>query len=469
MRDRVKKTIERYRMLEKGDRVGIAVSGGPDSVALLKVLHELHHSGGFSLVVLHLNHCIRGEESDHDAAFVTSLGAQLGIPVEVKTVSIPQLKRRVKGSIEEIARNERYAFFRNAADTHHLTKVALGHTLNDQVETVLINIMRGSGPEGLRGMLPVRDGIFIRPLIESTREEVLSFLQKEGLTFTTDATNESDEYLRNRVRHFLIPELERTFDRHVTGNISRMAEIIRYEDEYMKKAAMDTLNTWGIITGAHEYRMNITLLRGIHVALVRRMVKALLEELSPGNNGIEYRHVQEVIDLVESRSPCGVVSLPFSITAARDYDMIHISRGRTDDSTRRCSSRTQSTRAFTYPVTIPGSVEISETGEEIRFSFVTPEEVHFECGVQAFMDYDALMPPLSVRNMREGDRIQPLGMKGYKKLKALFIDEKIPWRKRKIIPLVADSHSVVWIPGVRLSERVRITDATERVVKVEII
>lgn len=469
MLEKVRRTIERYRMLERDDRVGIAVSGGPDSVALLNVLCGLRDHLALRLVILHLNHGMRGEESDNDALFVTSLGAQLNIPVEAKKISIPQLKRRIKGTTEEIARNERYAFFRDAANLCHLNKIALGHTLDDQVETVLINIMRGSGLEGLRGMLPVRDGIFIRPLIETSREEVLMFLRKEGLGFTTDASNESGEYLRNRVRHFLIPAIERTFERPIAGNIRRLTEIMRLEDDFMKKVAEDTLKSWGVRKDTNEFRISTVQLRGIHEALRQRIVKEILEELSPGKNGIEYRHIQDVIELIESKGPHSVVSLPFSISARRNYDEVCITTGLTDNSARKSSSKGTTTTPFEYIVEIPGSVKIEETGEEIIVSLVRPEEVHFESGKEAFMDYSTLILPLCVRNMREGDRIQPLGMKGHKKLKSVFIDEKIPWRKRRQLPLVVDGHSVVWIPRLRLSERVRVTETTEKVVKVRII
>ncbi|MDD5722723.1 MAG: tRNA lysidine(34) synthetase TilS [Syntrophales bacterium] len=454
---KVRNTIEKHAMLAPGDRVGVALSGGADSVALLHVLANFVEEYALELFVLHLNHGIRGDEADRDEAFVRSLAESMGVPLVSERVSVPQLRRERGGSLEDVCRGVRYAFFERMTRRHRLDKIALGHTLSDQAETVIMRFLRGSGLEGLKGFLPVRDGIYIRPLMEVTRDETTSFLGQAGIPFVTDSSNRDETYLRNRIRGKLVPELKVSYNARLEENIGRTAEILRLEDDFIRESVAGIIAEWTIDT--RSARLPIPKLKGLHPALLWRLIKTILETHSPVKNGIGYLHVKAVADLIDGASPSASADLPFNLTARREYDELIIAPD--GGSSGGCD--------FSYEVQIPGSVDIAETGRRIVFDLVGTKDVDARSDNPVFMDCRAISFPLVVRNIRPGDRMQPLGMQGTKKVAALLIDEKVPKARRRSIPLLADRSSVLWVPGVRLSDRAKVTDTTEKVVKAEII
>jgi len=462
-------------MLSYGERVGIAVSGGPDSVALLNALIEIAPEYGLELSVLHLNHGIRGEASDRDEAFVREEAKSKGLPFRGKRVSVPDIMKKRKGSLEEIAREERYRFFEEIIREDDLNKIAVGHNLDDQAETVIIKFLRGSGMEGLRGMLPVRDGIYIRPLINVARSEIDSFLEKEGIGFVRDGSNENLQFLRNRIRNELIPELRDKYNNALVDTLNRTATILRIEDDFIEQTVEEILVDWGIPRDENEVRIEIKKLATLHKALRQRIIKELLEDKATSRKGIGYRHVRAVMDLVEGDNVSGLLSLPCHILIAREYDTISISRKEglqhssgLKDEERRVSEG-KGVGEYSYRVHIPGGITVPDTGMSFRFDFVGSDEIDVRSEHAVFIDYNKIVPPLYIRNLREGDRIQPFGMEGRRKLSDIFIDKKIPKGKRKDIPFIADGESVLWVPNITLSQRVKITDMTEKVVKVEII
>ncbi len=466
---KVRKAIEKYSMLNPGDRVGVAVSGGADSVALLQELAMLAEDYDLTLFVLHLNHGIRGEESDRDEAFVIELAGSMGIPADSEKISIPELREKRTGSLEDICREERYAFFERMSQKHGLNKIALGHNLNDQAETVIMRFLRGSGLEGLKGFLPVRDGIYIRPLIDSTREEILSFLEERNIRFVTDSSNADDIHLRNRIRNILVPELKASYNVRLEENVSRTADILRLEDDFIRGSVQEVISDWKI--ERDTVRIDIRKLQQLHPALRWRLIKTVLEDRSPAGNGIGYLHVKSVTDLIEGLSPSASVDLPFNLRAQREYDILIISqkKGRVSRIPKSHSPNGGEKSDFSYTVEIPGSVSIVETGGKIVFEVIDAGEGDIHSDNAVFMDYNSISFPLVVRNLRAGDRIQPLGMKGTKKISELLIDEKIPKAGRKAIFLLVDRKSVLWVPDLRLSDRVRITNMTEKMVKAKII
>jgi tRNA(Ile)-lysidine synthase len=472
---RVGETIEKHGMLSYGDRVGVAVSGGPDSVALLNALIMIVPEYGLDLSILHLNHGIRGEASDSDEVFVREIAKSKGLPFRAKAVSVPAIMKKKKGSLEEISREERYRFFQEIFKEDNLDRIALGHNLDDQAETVIIKFLRGSGMEGLRGMLPVRDGIYIRPLINVARSEIDSFLEKEGIGFVRDESNESVQFLRNRIRNELIPELRDKYNNSLVDTINRTATILRIEDDFIQRTVEGILSDWGISRDENEVRIEIRKLAALHEALRQRIIKELLEDKTTSKKGIGYRHVRAVMDLVEGENVSGVLSLPYNVVICREYDTIIISRNERLrhssglKSEGRKTFEREKTEGFSCQVKIPCRIAVPNADMSFRFEFVGSDEIDFRLENAVFIDYDKMVPPISIRNVREGDRIQPLGMEGTKKLSDIFIDKKILKGKREHIPLVADEESVLWIPQIALSQRVKITDMTEKVVKVEII
>ena len=462
---KIKEGIKKNNLLAQGEKVVVAVSGGPDSVALLKVLEMLSDEYRLTLIVAHLNHGLR-EDAPSEERFVRKMAADMGIAFEFKSLDIASLRKGYGKCIEDTSRKLRYDFLTDVAKKHGARKIALGHHINDQTETVLMNFLRGSGPTGLKGMLPARDSTYIRPLLGVTRSEIILFLQFHGIPFVTDASNTDPAYLRNRIRHMLIPELKARYNPKLEESMKNMAEIMRAEDDYMQTATYKALSEWGVTPGDREVRICISDFLGYHEALQRRIVKHLLEGLSPDSKGIGFTHIRAVLGLVCSDRPGAHVNLPCNIEVRREYDVLVISRREKVEKqilNKRCSD-------LYYEVTPPGPVKMAELGKTMIFEFVEgPIDMRSNIRDAVFMDYDRISLPLVIRTVRPGDRIQLLGMKGMKKIKSVLIDEKIPLRHRKEIPLVLDQEAVLWIAGLRLSERVKITEKTRQILKVEFV
>jgi tRNA(Ile)-lysidine synthase len=481
MLKKVKEIIEKHNMLNMEDRIVVAVSGGPDSVALLKMLTLISAEYRLSLIAAHLNHGLRGEESDAEEAFVGRLSKSMGIACETEYIDIAGLIKRKSGSVEDICRNERYKFLEKTRKNHKASKIALGHTLNDQAETVVMKFLRGSGMRGLRGILPVRDEICIRPLIAVGRDEILTFLRKEGLKYVVDSSNIEDFYLRNRIRNRLIPILKENYNPRLEENLGHMADIIRSEDDYIGSAVENVLTNWRINSNKSSILIKIPELVKLHEALQRRVIKRLLEDCSrsdkPPNppfseggmggslsNPIGYLHVKSVMDMIACGRPNAALNLPSGLKVRREYDQLQILK---KQKRGQASAPVGENGEFCYAAEIPGRVEIKELGIKVDFDLVdkTPA-LNFDAAHSAFMDYEKISFPLAIRNIRPGDRIQPFGMKGTKKINAFFIDQKMPENRRKKIPLLVDRKSVLWIMGIRLCERVRITDKTRKILRV---
>ncbi len=450
----------------------MAVSGGPDSVALLYILALLTNKYRLRLTTAHLNHGLREAEADGDEAFVRRLSADMGIACVCKRVDVRALQRVRRRSLEEIGREERYRFLRETAEQCGAVKIAVGHHRDDQVETILLHLLRGSGMEGLRGILPVRDGRIIRPLLEVGRAEILEFLRKEGIKYRSDSSNENVFFLRNRIRNELIPELTLRYNPQLIEGLCRMAGIIRWEDDYLREVVRQIVGGWGIGSDFDNVSVPLTEFCTLHKAIQGRIIKYLLEGASPSRNGIGYRHIEAVLFLTrrtESRSVS--LDLPFRIRVERERDILRIQKMEEKRVGGKRGFLRKTSLRFEYRLEIPATIHLVEIDRTIRLEWIEkpclgemkdrPET--------AFMDYECMTLPLTLRNMRPGDRVSPLGTRGTKKLKDYFIDRKIAASLRREIPLLVDAESIIWIAGERISERVRVTERTRRVVKAEII
>jgi tRNA(Ile)-lysidine synthase len=462
---KIKETIEKNHLLAQGEKVVVAVSGGPDSTALLKILEMLSDDYRLTLIVAHLNHGLR-EDAACEERFVRKMATDMGIAFEFKSLDIASLRKGSGKCIEDASREVRYDFLNDVAKKHGARKIALGHHIDDQTETVVMNFLRGSGPTGLKGMLPARDSTYIRPLLGVTRSEIISFLEFHRISFVTDASNADQRYLRNRIRHTLIPELKARYNPKLEESMKSMAEIMRVEDDYMEKATDKVLSEWGVTPADSEFRICISDFLEYHEAIQRRIMKHLLEGLSPNSKGIGFTHIKAALGLVHSDRPGAHVNLPCNIEVRREYDALVIctrEKGEKEILNKRCND-------LYYEVTPPGPLKMAELGKTMIFEFVEgPIDMRSYAREAVFMDYDRISLPLVIRTVRPGDRIQLMGMKGMKKIKSVLIDEKIPLRHRKEIPLLLDQEAVLWIAGLRLSERVKITEKTRQILKVKFV
>lgn len=469
MLNQIRKTIATHSMLERGDRLVVAVSGGPDSVALLHILSLLSNEFGLHLVAAHLNHGLRPGEADEEEEFVRRLSDGMGIVCVCKRVDARELRIGRKGSLEEICREERYRFLDETAGRCGAVKIAVGHHRDDQAETVLIHLLRGAGPEGLRGILPVRDGRIIRPLLEVGRADILQYIEQEGLACRFDSSNRSPVFLRNRLRNELIPRLAAEYNPRLAEGLGQTAAILRREDDYLNGVVRQTLRSWGIEPGSEGVVVPVAEFVALHEALQGRIIKSLLEEAAPLRNGIGFRHVEAVLLLARRQDvQRASLDLPFRIRVERAGGLIRIGRERE----RKARNRVRANPPrFEYPVEAPAEVHLREIGRTVHLTRIEKPGIREMkgCPEIGFMDYDRVIPPLVLRSMRPGDRFAPLGTGGTKKLKEYFIDRKVAAACRGSIPLLADAGSIIWIAGERISERVRVTDETKNVLRAELI
>ncbi len=473
MVDTVTKTITDNVLLQNGDHVLVAVSGGSDSVALLRIFEILLSEYSLKITVAHLNHGLRGEEADREEDFVRILSQKMDVAFVSKKIDLLNHKGINGKSIEETCREERYRFLYETADRIGATKIATGHHRNDLAETFLINLFRGAGMEGLRGIAPIRNDRLIRPLLNVGREEILHFLHAEGLSFMTDSSNSDQTFLRNSIRGWLLPELERRYNPRLVQAIVRTSQIIRCEDDYMQGVVRRLTDGWRVKESNGDVVVPLPELLKQHPAVQSRIIKFLLEGMTSSNNGIAYRHVESALALSRRNdSALSSIDLPAGIVVVKRASSLIIRKTSRNRNNRSCGvTCTGDRRNFEIAAEIPDVIEIPAIRRSIRLEFVdVPQLAEVkQLPETAFIDYDCLRGPLHVRNWRHGDWIDFLGLGGTKKLKDYFIDRKIPGHLRGSIPLLVDAHSVIWIAGARISHRVRITANTKKVLKIELL
>jgi tRNA(Ile)-lysidine synthase len=440
--------------------VVVGVSGGPDSVCLVHLLNQLEESLGVRLHIAHLNHMLRGASSDEDARYVEQLGKSLKIPVTIEAQDVDAYRKEHKLSLEEAAREVRYTFLARVAESAGAESVALGHTEDDQVETVLMHLVRGAGIAGLRGMLPVSHiGQFgrvklrvVRPLLEVSREETEDYCLDHDLKPRVDLTNYSLDYTRNRFRRELIPLLKKS-NSNVGAAIGRVARTaaddLSFIESEVGKVWSDAVcvNPVGIM-------INTAAVLALHPALQRHLLRRVLNESLGDLVDIEAVHVERMMEAL--RKPAGRrISLPRGLKFSVSYDMCFLAK----DAVDVCPlPEIKGVRRLK----IPGVTVLP--GWRVKADIVQPSDR--ADGFMACIDADASGMTLMVRSRRPGDRFQPLGMSNIKKLQDFMVDTKIPstWRDR--VPLVCAQDSIVWVVGWRISDSVKITAETRKILRI---
>ncbi len=293
MLQRVAGTIERHAMFTPGQRVGVAVSGGADSVALLHALLDLRARWDLQLSVLHVNHRLRGEESEGDARFVRELARSLSLEFRCHEVDVPGIIRAEGGNLEQTARRVRQDFFLGLIRAGELDRVALGHTRSDQAETVLFRILRGAGTAGLAGIRPVTTDGLVRPLIDVSRAEVLEYLSGKGISWREDSSNQDRRFARNRIRHDLLPALEREWNPALTQVLAGMAEVARDEEDYWRDFISETAEG-RLIVRPPEVIFRAEWLAGLHPAVARRVIRSAIEQARGDLRRVDMHHIGRV-------------------------------------------------------------------------------------------------------------------------------------------------------------------------------
>jgi tRNA(Ile)-lysidine synthase len=452
---KIRDTIHLYTMTDPGDMVIAAVSGGPDSVCLLDALHQLSKDLEISLVVAHYNHGLREKEDEAETRLVHDMAVSLNLPFE--TGKADHLRGQ-DSSVEERAREARYGFLEGVRDKHMAGKIALGHTLNDQAETVLMRIIRGSGPPGLAGIPPVRGKGIIRPLIGVKREEIMDYLKARRLPYAFDSSNTDKRYLRNRIRLELLPMMQ-DYEPQVIDKLCRLADIIREEDLFIESMASDWVDKEGRPDAEGSISIPLSSFVSLPGPLRNRVARHILKRIGRSLRKIGYDHIQAVLGLADGGESQSMITLPNGLRVRKVYNSLEFASG-----------PGQEFHEYSYLIESPGIYYMEAIDRTILLEETDIKGDGFKEGLgdTAHLDAAKVQYPLIVRNFRPGDRIIPLGMKGHKKVKDLFIDLKIPSDIRAMTPILTSRDCPVWICGYRIDDRFKVTPSTERVLKVTV-
>ncbi len=437
----VEKTILKHCMINESDKILVAFSGGCDSVSLCLALMEL----GFDFAVAHVNHMIR-KEAEHDEDFVVQFAARHNLVCHTTRIDVPLIAKERKISLESAGRMARYDYFDLLASQFSYTKIAVAHNKNDNCETFLHNMIRGSGLGGLCGIPPVRDNI-IRPLIDVDRKTIERYVRQKNETYVTDLTNESVEYTRNRIRHTVMPHILE-INPGFMDNLCKTMEILRSDNNYLVSCArniVEKLKDRAVID-----KTNFMMLDDSLKAYALRIA---YEHTAGTSKDFESKHISYILSQVPHKEHGKICDLCMNVHCVMEYGKIVFGRNMSFDD-------------YEYELPVEGVLIINEAGVKITSSIIAPDEVDFSALNCEYFDFNQIPGSLRVRNKRNGDKIIPMGKASYKKLKEIFINEKIPLDKRNVAPVVL-ADEIMWVLGIKRASVYAITDKTEKVLKIQ--
>ncbi len=443
------KAARLHSMFSPGDRVLVAVSGGPDSVAMLHALHLCAEELGIILHVAHFNHCLRGAESDEDERFVIELANALKLPYKTGRAEVRSYRKNAKLGEEEAARQLRYNFLQYSLSELGCNKLAVGHTADDKAETILLNILRGTGLDGLACMRPIA-GHVVRPLIETWRTEIIEYLLKNGLAHRIDSSNLDTSYVRNRIRLQLVPLLEKDYNPQIKHALIRIGKIAERSVEAMEYFASQT--ALAVEYGsALDARLASDLLPGLAAEVIRAEIQRVRGDLKD----VTYEHVEQILAGILQGEDFAIELPGGDISVEKLGNDIRIGP-------REAYERAE---PFEIDLAVPGCTNIPALGITIETQLLDKVRVLRVKPNVALLDADKVRGRLRIRNAKPGDRIQPFGMTGTKKLQDVFVDKKIPPGERSQAAVVVDDERVLWVVGVTASEEARVTETTCRVIR----
>ena len=472
---RVLATIRTHGMLRPGDVAGVAVSGGADSVALLLLLKGLREALGIRLLVLHFNHELRGEESNNDERFVAELAERLGLESIAGRENVAFQAKASGSNLEDAARKCRYTFFEGLVRAGRVKRVCVGHTADDQAETILAKIIRGTGPAGLAGVYPVAGNI-VRPQIGIRRAELREFLKARGQTWREDSSNLDESKLRARIRRRLLPILEEDFQPAIVSHLSqlgtlaredewfwaalaeeRFCELVRRDGEALSIVIQDLLMPLDLVGGAEQER-------GVMAPVTTRIIRRILAELKGDRLGFTSRHVEDILRLATTSTSGHQIHLPHGITVERGFDELRFSRR----VPRQTGEGSVGEAEFQRTIPLEGlnelEVELPQIGRRIRLKVIDWPAGQRDTNPEAvFADWSCIRAPVVVRNWLPGDAIRPQGRLRARKLKQLFRERRIALRERRSWPVLTSAGELVWARGFPVAQRFLTGEETRKV------
>ena len=452
----VQRFIDAHELLYPGAKVIVSVSGGADSMALLSLLNRLESTYRLTLVVAHVNHQLRGQEAIRDARFVERYADNLDLPFHRVDVDVKALKRRTGMSPQHAARQLRYGALRSLSRSLAATHIALGHTADDQAETVLMRLLRGGGPAGLSGM-PVKRMPFIRPLLQVYRHSILAYLRAAGIAWVEDSSNANRAYLRSRVRLNLIPTL-RDYHPHIAQRLHHVADMLRADNEALEQQtealAEQVLSRGGV--GKAMVAIRGTPFAAAPLAVQRRLLRYAIDRLPLSGNAAGFRDMEALRRFVVGGKVGQRLTLADQLMAERHREIVLL---------WQVAALPPTSLSVVLPV--PGTLTLR--GLDVALTARTlPPTQGWKSRVEpcrAFVDFGAITSPLAIRFPRPGDRFYPLGAAGSQKLQDFFVNNKVPRAMRPYVPLVLTGTEILWVVGHRIAEPFKVRPETRCVLE----
>jgi tRNA(Ile)-lysidine synthase len=440
-------------MFGPGNRVGVAVSGGADSVFLLHALVELAPRWDLTLRVLHLDHGLRGEESRGDAHFVRELARRLGLPVHSAESDVARWREETGDNLEQAARNARHLFYQGFLQRNELDRIATGHTRSDQAETVLFRFLRGSGTAGLSGIRPVTSEKLVRPLIELDRADMESYLVDRGIAWREDSSNASRNFARNRIRHDLLPALIRDWNPALLENLAHTARWAQEEEAYWD-VEMDRLTAALITVRPPAVLFRTGDLCALSPAVARRLVRKAVELAKGDLRGLTFQHSERILEMAAAPEGHDRMQSP-GLDVYRSFDWIRVAPPGIDG---------LAGRNFRIPVSVPGRFALPDNSSTVELELIEPAMVYD--GSVGGLDWERMQGSLELRNWRPGDQYRPVGRATEEKIKILFQEARIPLWERRNWPILAMGDHIVWARRFGPALPYAATSASRSVVKV---
>lgn len=453
--EKVLGTINKYNLIEDGDKIVLGLSGGPDSVCLLHILYRLKEKMNIEVYAAHLNHQIRGLEAQKDALYISQICEDLGITSFVKAINVPEYCKEQGVSLEEGARTLRYEMFEEIKQKTKSNKIAIGHNRNDQAETVLMRIMRGTGLQGLRGIEYIRDNKIIRPILDIERSDIEAYCEKYELNPRIDKTNLESIYTRNKIRLELIPYMKDNFNPNVIESIVRMTNSLKSDSDYID---LEAERSFKAVSTLKEDSVEISLPKysNLHNAIKVRILRSAIKHIIGDTNFVDQKHIEDIIELECESKLNKMLNLPRGIFAYRRKNIIILT-------TKEIVSEEID---FCYNIPSNGFIKIKELNlvlETQKMSIDRYKSIKLDKTSKGF-DFDKIKGGIVVRSRKQGDKIKLAG--GSKKVKDLFIDLKIPREDRCKVPVITDDEGILCVGDYKTSENYKIDSETKEVLKI---
>jgi tRNA(Ile)-lysidine synthase len=455
--------IKDNKLIKSGDKILVALSGGPDSVCLLNILSSLREELSIDIVAAHLNHLLRGEDSFKDEEYVIDICNRMGIKCFIKRVDINSYSEEHKLSSEMAGRNVRYDFFDEVIKKEGFNKIATAHNSNDQAETILFRLMRGTGLEGLGGIKACRDNKVIRPILCLSREEVEKYIQLQNLKPRIDKTNFEKIYNRNKIRLDILPYMKENFNKDIIQTLNRMSVLLQMDNKFIENLALTLYNKYCIEGG--DYFIIKKEVFNEEEPIVNRVIRNAVTRYSKSNYDFEMKHIYIISNLAKMTSG-KALDLPNGVYAENIYGDIYIK-----SKVKKYDINDKEKKIILSKDNI-SEKRIKFNKFDIKFSVINNYQRNGislkQNNLIRYFDFDKISDIISVRNRLDGDKMIPLGMNGNKKIKDIFMDMKIPKEERDNIPILCFDEKIAWIIGVRTSEEYKIVDKSKNILKIVI-